>query len=194
MYQSDPRKERRSRAVERVAPQQNTAEDIGYSIEGGATFPNFSTVMRQRYQAWASVKGSEAHPSVKGSVRFYQTAYGVLVVAELWGLPRGTGACDAPVFGFHIHEGGSCTGNGEDPFFDAGMHYNPAACQHPYHAGDLPVILGADGVAFSSFLTNRFTLEEILGKTVILHASADDFSTQPSGNSGAKIACGLIER
>lgn len=72
------------------------------------------------------------------------------------------------------------------------MHYNPDNCQHLYHAGDMPPLFGVDGSAVLLFLTNRFSVEEIIGRTVIIHARPDDFMTQPSGNSGEKIACGVI--
>lgn len=62
------------------------------------------------------------------------------------------------------------------------------------HQGDMPVILSNDGDAFLSFFTRRFTIPEIIGKTVIVHLDPDDFTTQPSGNSGERIACGKIER
>ena len=147
-----------------------------------------------RYQptAVAVMVGSNADPNIGGTVKFYQTVYGVLVVAELWGLPVGQEICDAPIFAFHIHEGNTCTGNEADLFANVGMHYNPATCPHPYHAGDLPPLFGANGMAFSATLTDRFTVEEVLGKTVIVHSSFDDFTTQPSGNAGSKIACGEI--
>ncbi|MBQ9940332.1 MAG: superoxide dismutase family protein [Clostridia bacterium] len=91
-----------------------------------------------------------------------------------------------------MHNGGSCTGNNTDLFADAMTHYNPDSCPHPYHAGDMPPVFGADGYGFSVFLTDRFSPEEIIGKTVIIHSSPDDFITQLSGNSGTKIACGMI--
>ena len=75
---------------------------------------------------------------------------------------------------------------------DAKAHYNPDNCEHPYHAGDMPPIFGNNGYAFSIFLTNRFCTDEIIGKTVIIHLQPDDFHSQPSGDSGAKIACGEI--
>ena len=81
-----------------------------------------------------------------------------------------------------------------DPFAGAMSHYNPKGCEHPYHAGDLPPLFGNGGSALSLFLTNRFSVREITGKTVIIHDRPDDFTTQPSGNSGTKIACGVIER
>ncbi len=73
-----------------------------------------------------------------------------------------------------------------------GYRYNPYTCAHPYHAGDLPPIFGVNGYGFSMFLTNRFSAGEIIGRTIILHSMPDDFTSQPAGNSGAKIACGTI--
>lgn len=151
-----------------------------------------SKYLNGRPQAWASLKGSESYPTIRGTVRFFQTPIGVLVSTELTGLPDPAELCNSPIFAFHIHSGSACTGNTDDPFADAGSHYNPDDCPHPYHAGDLPPLFGAQGEAFSAFLTDRITVREILGKTVILHAGLDDFSTQPSGNAGEKIACGRI--
>lgn len=158
-------------------------------------FPNFGTFLRMRPHAWAWVEGSEKYPNISGRVRFYQTALGVLTAAEFFGLPTGERACDSPIFGFHIHENGGCTGThaySTDPFSSVGMHYNPWGCPHPYHAGDLPPLFSANGYAFSVFLSDRFTVEEIIGRSVIVHSAPDDFTTQPSGNSGDKIACGEI--
>ena len=155
-------------------------------------YPNFTGLVGKRPQAWATVRGSSAYPDILGTVRFYQTPYGVLVVSEIQGLPMRAGECGESIFGFHIHEGNSCSGNAEDPFANAGMHWNPYGCPHPEHAGDLPPLFGAGGVAFSAVLINRFTVEEIIGRTVIVHSQADDFTTQPSGNSGSKMACGEI--
>lgn len=156
--------------------------------------PNFTALMRQRPQAWARMRGAPTDPELQGRVLFYQTAYGVLVVAEITGLPDPVGACESPIFGFHIHEGNACTGNADDPFFHAGSHYNPNGCLHPFHAGDLPPLFGANGNAFSAFLTDRFQVSEIIGKTVIIHSMPDDFTSQPSGNAGMKMACGTVQK
>lgn len=148
----------------------------------------------ENVDAAAIIRGSSAYPGIRGLVRFYQTDHGVYVITSVTGLPQGASPCDSPIFAMHIHEGGSCDGrSAENAFPDSGMHYNPHGCEHPYHAGDLPPLFSANGLAMSSVLTNRFTMQEIIGKTVIIHSRSDDFTTQPSGNSGIKIACGVIQ-
>ena len=154
---------------------------------------NVLSIIRQRPHAVATVKGSREFSDISGRVYFYQRKTGVIVVVEVSGLPRGNDACDNPVFGFHIHSGISCTGNVDDYFADSKGHYNPRDCSHPYHAGDMPPLFGNNGYAFSVFFTDRFTVKEIVGRTVIIHSKVDDFTTQPSGNSGTKMACGVIK-
>lgn len=152
------------------------------------------SVLRSGAQATASIIGSKSHPGIAGTVHFYQTNIGVIVCAEISGLPHPNDPCHEPIFGFHIHEGSDCSGNMDDPFADAMSHYNPIGCAHPYHAGDLPPLFGNNGFALLLFLTDRFSVDEIIGRTVIIHDHPDDFTTQPSGNSGTKIACGVIRR
>ena len=155
---------------------------------------NLNSVFSRRPNALAPVLGSDAYPDIRGMVRFFQLGIGVIVVTEVMGLPEPHDVCINPVFGCHIHSGGCCTGNREDSFADAMAHYNPCDCEHPYHAGDMPPIFGNCGYAYSVFLTNRFGVEEIIGRTVIIHLHPDDFHSQPSGESGTKIACGVIKR
>lgn len=155
-------------------------------------FRDIYSVFRRRADATAIINGSEKYPEIHGRVLFYQLRYSVIVWAEIMNLPIGIGICDSPIFAFHIHSGNRCDGNTEDFFADAGTHYNPNDCPHPYHAGDLPPLFSADGRALSVCLTDRFTVHEITGKTVIIHSSPDDFTTQPSGSAGEKIACGVI--
>ena len=143
-------------------------------------------------EAAAVLQGDKNHPRLKGVVLFYETAQGVFVVSEITGLPESDNPCGQPIFAFHIHSGGECTGTSEDPFANAGTHFNPKNCLHPYHAGDMPPLFGAKGNAASAFLTDRFGIGEIIGKTVIIHSHLDDFTTQPSGGAGMKIACGTI--
>lgn len=151
-------------------------------------------ILKGRAFAAAHLRGSEKYAAVHGTVRFYRACNAVLVYAEVFGLPEKAGVCESPVFGFHIHSGPACTGTQDDPFANANAHYNPNNCQHPFHAGDLPPLFGVNGRACAAFLTNRFTPKEIIDRTVIIHADPDDFITQPSGNSGEKIACGVILR
>lgn len=155
-------------------------------------FPNLFRLLTRRPQATAILRGSPAYPSIEGRASFYLTPYGVLVATQIRGLPTSDAPCEHPVFALHIHGGNRCSGNEADPFADAGTHYNPYDCPHPYHAGDLPPLFDAGGIAYSAVLADRFSLREILGKTLILHASPDDFTSQPSGNAGTKIACGVI--
>lgn len=154
---------------------------------------NYAAMLVQLPHASAKLKGSAVYPNIQGTVRFYQTRNGVMIAAEISGLPHSHGACHHPVFGFHIHDGSQCMGNLHDPFSGAMAHYNPANCEHPFHAGDLPPLFGNHGYAFSVFLKDRFPLSEVIGKTVIIHGNPDDFTTQPSGNAGEKLACGVIE-
>lgn len=89
--------------------------------------------------------------------------------------------------------GSDCTGNKEDEFANAGTHYNPTNCPHPFHIGDLPPLLENNGYAYMSVLLNKFKIKDIIGKVIIIHDMPDDFTSQPSGNSGKKIACGKIK-
>ncbi len=155
-------------------------------------FNNSIPGIKKRPYAFARMKGSDDYPQIDGSVYFYKAESGVLVSVRLRGLPKKDTVCQSPIFAIHIHSGGSCTGNSDDPFADALTHYNPDDCAHPYHAGDLPPVFGVNGLGFYAVLTDRFSPEEIIGKTIILHSAPDDFTTQPSGNSGTKIACGVI--
>lgn len=141
--------------------------------------------MRPKAIAW--IHGGMDLPQLSGMVRFFQSTDGVIIEAEIFGLPE----TETGFFAFHIHEGGSCTGEG---FPNTGSHFNPKEESHPNHAGDLPPLLGNHGKAYMKVLTNRFRIEEILGRTVIIHDAPDDFHTQPSGNAGTKIACGVIQK
>jgi Cu-Zn family superoxide dismutase len=155
--------------------------------------PYFIRILQQPPSAIAKVRGSAEYGTINGTVRFDQTKFGVLVSAQIFGLPASDSPCKKRIFAFHIHSGSTCTGNQEDPFANVGTHYNPDNCEHPNHAGDLLPLWGNDGYAFETFLTDRFSVDEIIGRTVIIHSNPDDFTTQPSGNAGQKIACGQIE-
>lgn len=154
---------------------------------------NLRSVLKGKPSAFSEIFGSPDFPNIKGYVRFYQTQFGTVVAAEVSGLPAPEWQCQSPIFGFHIHSGARCRGNKNDPFADALTHYDPHGCPHPFHSGDMPPLFGSGGNAFLLFLTDRFTVAEIIGKTVVIHSNPDDFKTQPSGNAGTKIACGEIK-
>ena len=149
-------------------------------------FRRMLQVLNRNPQAVAKIHAE--HTPFRGIVRFYQLPTGVLVAAHITGLPYPNG-----IFGFHIHSGSQCTGTAEDPFANTLAHYNPGQTLHPNHAGDLPPLFGNHGFAFQVFFTDRFTVQEILRKTVVIHSGPDDFTSQPAGNAGEKIACGQIE-
>ena len=140
------------------------------------------------------IKGSNKFSNIRGTFWFRNVKEGVLVTAKVYGLPTSNQICNNKIFGVHIHEKGDCSGTINDPFANVGTHYNPDNCKHPQHAGDLEPLFENNGYAYYSFVTNRFTIDEIIGLSIIIHDNPDDFSTQPSGNSGNKIACGIIEK
>ena len=151
---------------------------------------NISVVsaMSARPAARASIKGGAEHPKLHGTMSFYPYRNGAIVLAELWGLPYDSAPCAPNVYAIHIHAGGGCSGD----FFDTGGLYNPDNCPLPAHAGDMPPLFGNRGYAWQGFYTERFTPKEVIGKTVIVHDRRDDFKTQPAGDAGGRIACGVI--
>lgn len=154
---------------------------------------SISDILKRKPHAYATLYGSNEIPEIFGSVKFYQTNRGVIIYAEVTDLPKSDSKCESNVFGFHIHEGTECNGDEKNRFSKAMSHYNPDSCEHPFHAGDMPPLFENNGYALLIFLTNRFSVKEIIGKTIIVHSKPDDFTTQPSGNSGKKIACGIIQ-
>jgi Cu-Zn family superoxide dismutase len=105
-------------------------------------------------------------------------------------------------FGFHFHEKGDCTA---PDAASAGAHFNPTSQSHghpqnpPHHAGDmLNVRSDAQGVAEVSIDNGEVSLQtgqpnDVLGKALVMHAKPDDYTTQPSGDSGDRIACGVVD-
>lgn len=130
-----------------------------------------------------------------GYASFRETRFGVLVDLKVTGLPRGA-------HGVHVHAIGRC----EPPAFtSAGAHLNPNAAQHGLknergpHAGDLPnLVVGDDGKGSLSYVNPYLSLQPgasnslRLGTTLVIHAGPDDERTDPAGNSGERIACGVI--
>lgn len=135
--------------------------------------------------AKAVIKGDEEYARIRGEVLFRRVKDSVLITAKISGLPKS----ESGFYGFHIHEGKSCEGDG---FPKTKGHYNPKNQPHPSHAGDLPPLLSCKGSAYMQVKTDRFRICDIIGRTVIIHSDTDDFRTQPSGDAGEKIACGVI--
>ncbi|MDQ6887649.1 MAG: superoxide dismutase family protein [Gemmatimonadota bacterium] len=152
------------------------------------------------------------HPVAAARATLANTSGGTVGAAELWQEAGGLVHVDvsavnlAPgAHGIHFHAVGRCDSSAT-PFSTAGAHYNPLNKQHGLtnsdgpHAGDAPNIqIGADGRGTLSFTTDRVTLTsggttllDADGSAVVIHAAPDDQTTQPSGNSGARVACGVI--
>ena len=130
--------------------------------------------------------------AVKGVITFTQMENGVKVVAHFEGLTPGK-------HGFHVHEFGDCSAPDAT---SAGGHFNPMQMTHGAptdamrHSGDLGNIVADDkGVADQEWLDPMMQLsgpQSIIGRAVIVHAKEDDLKTQPTGNAGAREACGVI--
>lgn len=141
--------------------------------------------------------GPASGSEVTGTVTFSMTDDGkVEVTYEVSGLTPGE-------HGFHIHENGDCSAPDAT---SAGGHYAPAGDPHgapgsaQHHAGDFGNITADDaGVAKGSWTVDFIALQpdaeapNIVGKAVVVHADSDDLKSQPSGNAGARVACGVIE-
>jgi superoxide dismutase, Cu-Zn family len=152
----------------------------------------------------AADEGRFAHAILKatddrevGRVSLEETTHGVIVRARFSKLPPGTHA-------FHVHAVGKC----EPPFTSAGGHFNPASHKHGfaapegYHAGDLPNVevpnSGAlEVTAFEIGATlspGSSSLLDADGSALVVHEGADDYTSDPAGNAGSRIACGVVER
>jgi Cu-Zn family superoxide dismutase len=129
---------------------------------------------------------------VSGTVTFTRVGGGLEVRAKLSGLKEGA-------HGFHVHEFGDCSAlDGSS----AGGHFNPAGAPHAgpteahRHAGDMGnVTAGKDGTATIEYVDAQASFEgptSILGRGVIVHANPDDLKTQPTGNAGGRVACGVV--
>ena len=145
-------------------------------------------------QATAELKNLQGQAI--GTVTLTETPHGILLSGELGRLPPGP-------HGVHLHAVGKC----EPPFTSAGGHFNPANHKHGFmaaegpHAGDLPNLHAApdgkatvDAFAAGVTLAGAQGLLDQDGASLVVHAKADDYKTDPAGDSGDRIACGVLEK
>ena len=138
----------------------------------------------------------------KGTAELWQDMDKIVHVSvQLTGMPPGP-------HGIHFHAVGQCDGSGATPFATECGNFNPLGRQHGLdnpagpHAGDAPnLTVAADGTAHATFTTDRVSLTEgstslfdADGSAIVIHAAADDQTSQPAGNAGARIACGVVEQ
>jgi Cu-Zn family superoxide dismutase len=160
-----------------------------------------SALLGRHHLAEATASFRDVSGNSVGSAQLWQGDDGAVHVdVRATQLPPG-------VHGIHFHAVGRCEAAGATPFSTAGSHYNPLGKQHGLnnsagpHAGDAPNIeIGADGAGRLSFTTNRITLTsgqislfDSDGAAIVLHGGPDDQTSQPAGNSGARIACGVVQ-
>jgi Cu-Zn family superoxide dismutase len=173
------------------APAPETAVPAGEADAGSA--PMESLEPSPPPAAAAAALKPASGSQVNGTVSFTENTDGLRIVADISGLTPGT-------HGFHVHEKGDCS----DPEAkSAGDHFNPGAKAHGahdapvHHAGDLGNLeADAKGQAKLERVVKGVSLsgpDGLIGRGLIVHANADDLKTQPSGNAGARVACGVIE-
>ena len=167
---------------------------LGIGIVGCETSKEGSASSTRKPDATATLNPTK-DSNVKGTVSFTKLKDGVRIDGEVTGLTPGA-------HGFHIHEKGDC-GSGDG--MSTGGHFNPLAKPHgnpvvpDHHAGDMPMLVAdASGnaalIVELDVMTVGSGITDIVGRGLIVHKDPDDFTTQPTGNSGARVACGVITR
>ena len=158
------------------------------------SFANFRAIASNTPQMATANLTSAVEKDLKGTLHIHETKKGINITADVTGLKPGA------VHGFHVHEKGECVG---PDFKSAGDHLNPTKHNHGgpaaqvKHLGDLGNIVANDkGVARTEVFIpaeKGISISSFIGKSVVIHAKADDQASQPSGNSGDRIACAVIK-
>ncbi|HUJ26987.1 MAG TPA: superoxide dismutase family protein [Myxococcales bacterium] len=153
-----------------------------------------AALLAQAQPASTEVKLADGAGKPVGTAKLTQTAHGVLIAVELHDMKPGSHA-------IHLHETGKCEG---PAFKSAGGHFNPAKKQHGFmtaegpHAGDLPNIeVGPEGHARAEFIAADATMDALQdadGSALVIHAKQDDYKSQPAGDAGDRVACGVISK
>lgn len=168
-------------------------------VQGPMPWMALCPMMNGMVAAYAKIQGGPLRPQITGFVTFRDVPGGTDVCVDVAGLPPYQPAKDGenPIgpHGFHIHQNGSCEiGEPQEPFQAAGGHWNPTNQPHGNHAGDFPVLFSNNGRARMCFFTDKFKPQEVIGKSIVIHQSPDDYRTPPAGNAGKRLACGVIQK
>jgi superoxide dismutase, Cu-Zn family len=177
---------------------------IGLAVFGAACNKNFLT---NHPVAVAGATIADSTGRTVATVSLWQEASGLVHVDVETVCATGGCTLSPGDHGIHFHSVGSCVAASSPVFSSAGGHYNPLGKQHGLsnpagpHAGDAPnFTVGVDGKGKGSFTTDRITLTagptslfDADGSSIVIHAGADDQTSQPAGNSGGRIACGVVK-
>ena len=167
-----------------------------FTLPGALFASSCSSTTTSRKQAKATISATKAHVSGTGSISFLQDGDEVEMKLEL-DFPSKAGQTVA----VHLHEHGDCGNAGND----AHGHWNPTKVNHgkwgegQFHLGDIGnVKLDASGKGSLNLETSLWSVasgatNDVVGKAIMIHENADDFTTQPTGNAGGRIGCGVIQ-
>jgi superoxide dismutase, Cu-Zn family len=167
---------------------------LGGSVDAGATKSDGGTDAGAALGASAIIGGKSGNTTLNGRLVFSRSGATVKATLEVEGAPPGQ-------HGAHLHAKGDCSAADAS---SAGDHWNPTAGTHgapsaASHLGDLGnLTVGADGSGKLALDNAKWTLgdgsaNDVVGKAIVIHGGVDDLTTQPSGNSGPRIGCGVVE-
>ncbi len=174
----------------------NESNTTGTAEDTNATTTNVTTNNNQ--QAEATLNGTKTDTTVNGTVQFTQQQDGQVKMTLQITVPTKANQSVA----VHIHEHGDCGDNANH----AGGHWNPTNTQHgqwgqgSFHSGDIGnITLDGEGRVQKEITSDLWSIggdaqKDILNKTIVVHSGTDDYKSQPAGNSGSRIGCGVIQR